>query len=73
VYASWNGATEVASWRVLAAAAGARMTAVASAARSGFETAIPLGQAYDSFRVQALTAAGRVIGTSQAFSSRALR
>jgi hypothetical protein len=49
------------------------MTAVASAARSGFETAIPLGQAYDSFRVQALTAAGRVIGTSQAFSSRALR
>ncbi len=55
VYASWNGATEVASWRVLAGAtAGGRMTAVASAARSGFETAIAVGQAYGSFRLQAL-------------------
>ncbi len=42
VYASWNGATRVASWRVLAGAGAGRLKAVASAARSGFETAIQL-------------------------------
>jgi hypothetical protein len=66
VYASWNGATEVASWKVLAGAGG---TAVATAAKSGFETAIPVGQAYDTFKVQALDAHGRVIGTSRNFSA----
>jgi EmrB/QacA subfamily drug resistance transporter len=64
VYASWNGATEVASWRVLAGAAAAPLSAVANAAKSGFETAIPVAQSYDSFEVQALDRAGRVIGTS---------
>jgi EmrB/QacA subfamily drug resistance transporter len=66
VYASWNGATQVASWRVLAAAgAASRLTAVASTAKSGFETAIPLSQSYQSIEVQALDDAGRVIGTSR--------
>jgi hypothetical protein len=69
VYASWNGATQLASWRVLAAAgAGGRLTAVKTAAKSGFETAIPVGQGYGSFVVQALDGAGRVIGTSRQFS-----
>ena len=65
VYASWNGATEVASWKVLAGAGGA--TAVATAPKSGFETAIPVGNAYKTFKVQALDAHGRVIGTSRQF------
>jgi hypothetical protein len=70
VYASWNGATQVASWKVLAGAgAGAGATAVATAARSGFETAIPVGRAYNTFTVQALDAHGRVIGTSRKFSA----
>ncbi len=68
VYASWNGATQVVSWRVLGAAAGNRMAVVTSAARSGFETTIPVAQSYSSFEVQALDADGRVIGTSRAFS-----
>ncbi len=42
VYASWNGATEVASWRVLAGPSAGRRTVVATAAKSGFETAIPV-------------------------------
>jgi len=71
VYASWNGATEVASWRVLAGPSAAQMRAVASAARSGFETAIPLPRSYASFELQALNAAGRVIGTSRLFTPRA--
>jgi len=73
VYASWNGATEVGSWRVLAAAGTAPMTAVASAARAGFETAIPVPQGHDSFEVQALGAGGKVIGVSRRFVPEAAR
>ena len=73
VYASWNGATQVASWRVLAGTGAAQTTAVASAPRSGFETAIPVPQGYDSFRVQALTAGGRAIGASRSFTPQADR
>jgi EmrB/QacA subfamily drug resistance transporter len=63
VYASWNGATRVASWRVISGE-----TEVASARRSGFETAIPVQGGYRSFKVQALDRSGRVIGTSKPFS-----
>jgi EmrB/QacA subfamily drug resistance transporter len=78
VYASWNGATEVVSWRVLAESGGAAPSGpgattsgsvtAATAAKSGFETAIavPAGRA---FKVEALNAAGRVIGTSRPFSA----
>jgi EmrB/QacA subfamily drug resistance transporter len=69
VYASWNGATQVASWRVLAESAPARLTAVASATRSGFETAVPVPSSYKSFEVEALDARGRVIGASRPFTS----
>ena len=63
VYASWNGATELSSWKVLAGSGGSPAV-VATHAKSGFETAIPVGGSYKSFRVQALDARGRVIGTS---------
>jgi EmrB/QacA subfamily drug resistance transporter len=65
VYASWNGATEVASWRVLAGPSAGRMAVVATHAKSGFETAIVLAQDYHSVQVQALGADGRVLGASQ--------
>jgi hypothetical protein len=66
VYASWNGATPVASWRVLMGPTPATLTPVAQAARSGFETAIPLAAdtAGSDVTVQALDAAGAVIGTA---------
>jgi hypothetical protein len=64
VYVSWNGATEVAGWRVLTGPSPAQLTPVASAAKSGFETtiAIPAPAAYVA--AQALNGAGAVIGTS---------
>jgi Arylsulfotransferase (ASST) len=67
VYATWNGATEVASWKVLS---GADAQTVATAAKSGFETAIPVSQSDNTFTVQALDAHGKVIGTSRQFSAR---
>lgn len=69
VYASWNGATRVAAWRVLAGTAVGQLTPVASRAKSGFETAIQVGGSYRVFRLQSLDASGRVIGTSRAFRS----
>jgi hypothetical protein len=68
VYASWNGATEVRSWRVLGGNSAGAQAQVASAAKSGFETAIPVRQGYKTFRIQALDAHGRAIGTSKAFA-----
>ncbi len=68
VYASWNGATRVVSWRVLAGPSASQLSAVASAAKSGFETAIPLAHSYTSFELQALDAQGRAIGSSRPFT-----
>ena len=68
VYASWNGATELASWRVLGGSGSGRLTPVASHARSGFETAIDVPSASTRFQLQALAADGRVIGTSDPFA-----
>src|ERR1035437_316120 len=66
VYASWNGATQVSSWRVLAGAAPTSLTAVAQAQRSGFETAValPAGSAGSYLAVEALDAAGGTLGVS---------
>jgi len=66
VYASWNGATEVAGWRVLAGSSPSQLAPIANAAKAGFETAIavPGGEAYVA--VQALNSAGATIGTSAA-------
>ncbi len=67
VYASWNGATEVRSWRVLGGSGSGAQATVASAPKSRFETAIPVPQGDHTFRVQALDAHGRAIGTSKTF------
>ncbi len=42
VYASWNGDTRTATWRVFAGSSAKSLAPVTSAARSGFETAIAL-------------------------------
>ncbi|HYM90753.1 MAG TPA: arylsulfotransferase family protein, partial [bacterium] len=68
VYASWNGATLVSAWRVLAGPTAAGLRPVAQAPRGGFETAIPLpaGTAGPYVAVQALGAGGQVLGVSAA-------
>jgi hypothetical protein len=67
VYASWNGATEVASWRVLAGRSPGALTPLAAAPSAGFETAIALPSAPHPggfVQVQALDATGAVLGVS---------
>jgi hypothetical protein len=66
VAVSWNGATNVASWRVLGGSSTTTLASVTSAAKAGFQTTIsvPAGTAYVA--VQALDASGAVLGTSRA-------
>jgi hypothetical protein len=75
VYASWNGATGVAAWRVLAGGSPSSLHALLTAPRSGFETAIvlPGGTVGPYLAVQALDGAGNVLGSSAAVSESALR
>jgi hypothetical protein len=68
VYASWNGATQVARWQVLAGTTPTSLTRIGGAARSGFETAIVLKTGtYRYFQVRALSGTGKTLGTSRTF------
>jgi hypothetical protein len=69
VYASWNGATKVASWRIMAGPSADNLSAIGTADRSGFETPIALRQSYRAFQLQALDSGGRVLGTSKPFGA----
>jgi hypothetical protein len=64
VAASWNGATNVASWRVLAGSSSTTLAAVASGAKTGFQTTISLPAPAAYVAVQALDPNGAVLGTS---------
>jgi hypothetical protein len=67
IYASWNGDTQVVSWRVLAGTSANSLKAVATAAKTGFETTIPLSSSFKVYKVQALDAHHHVLRTSNAF------
>jgi Arylsulfotransferase (ASST) len=67
VHASWNGATEVASWRVLAGEHSTALEPQTTIPASGFESSTTLPEKkYAYVAVQALDSAGRVLGTSSA-------
>jgi Arylsulfotransferase (ASST) len=66
VYASWNGATEVARWRVLAGASADALEPAVTARRKGFETAVSVRTGAPFVAVEALDASGAVLGTSRA-------
>lgn len=66
VYASWNGATEVASWQVLAGPAPDQLSPAGSAPRNGFETELTVETQEAYIAVQAMDNAGDVIGISEA-------
>ena len=65
VHASWNGATEVAAWRVLAGRHTGPLAALATIPTSGFESTTTLPLKYARVAVQALDSAGHVLGTSR--------
>jgi len=71
LYASWNGATEVEQWEVLAGPTLDRLEPVGSVPRTGFETAIAVRTGDALVGVRALDGAGGALGTSRAVNIRA--
>ncbi len=70
VYASWNGSTQVVSWRLMAGASAKSLRPILTAPRAGFETAItvPGGTSGPYLAVQALDGSGKVLGSAPAVS-----
>jgi Arylsulfotransferase (ASST) len=64
VYASWNGATEVSTWTVLAGKTAGTLAKVGSQQRGGFETMITVNSAGPYFAVTAQDARGGRLGQS---------
>ena len=64
LYASWNGATEVATWEVLAGPRKSRLGSVGSVPRSGFETATLVQTVEPYVAVRAKDRLGQPLGTS---------
>lgn len=69
VFASWNGATDVASWRILAGPSTGALTPQVTMPDSGFESSVTFPDAevehpYPYVAVQALGADGHVLATS---------
>jgi hypothetical protein len=65
VHASWNGATEVARWTVLAGSDKSSLSEVGSQTWTGFETAIAVNSNGPYFGVIALDSDGRELGRSE--------
>jgi Arylsulfotransferase (ASST) len=65
VYVSWNGATEVAIWEVLAGRRQGRLKSLGELPQNGFETAMVLRSSDPYLAVRAKDRSGRVLGTSK--------
>jgi hypothetical protein len=65
VWVSWNGATQVAGWQVLAGNSSEALQPAGSMPRSGFETSRVLRTSARYVAVSALDASGQVLGTSR--------
>ena len=70
-YASWNGATGVAAWRVLGGGSPGALAPLLSAPRAGFETsiALPAAAGVRYLAVQALDSQGGVLDSSRALKA----
>ncbi len=68
VYASWDGATQVASWRVLGGPNVKHLKSLATRRKNGFETVIGMKGSSGVYKVQALDVKGHLLRTSKAFS-----
>jgi hypothetical protein len=64
LYASWNGATEIESWEVLAGSRPGQLHSLGSVPRKGFETVMLVQSSHSSFAVRAKDRLGQALGTS---------
>ncbi len=66
VHASWNGATGVSAWRVLAGASPGSLKAISQIPSQSFESSLTLPKRYSYVQVQALDASGATLASSSA-------
>ena len=64
VYASWNGATQVASWQVLGGSSPSTLAPLGGRQRSGFETEIDVDSEPADLAVEAVGVGGNILATS---------
>jgi hypothetical protein len=67
VYVSWDGATQVVAWRLLAGSSAKHLKTVSTTRKTTFETAIRVKGSFKTYKVQAVDLHGHVLGTSKAF------
>jgi outer membrane protein assembly factor BamB len=65
LYASWNGATEVYAWQVLAGSGPDELDLLASAPHRGFETVITVHTTEPFVGLKAMNNSGKVLGTTR--------
>lgn len=70
VYAAWNGATDVASWRVEGGSSSSSLNRLGGRSRTGFETEMRPHSEPDYFQVQALSSSGQVLASSAVHQDR---
>ncbi len=68
VEASWNGATTVSAWKVLAGSSASSLAPVTTAPKHGFETTIAVSMSAPYVAVAALGSSGQTLATSAATS-----
>jgi hypothetical protein len=69
VYASWNGATNVTQWRVLAGNDPTHLTTITTTPKTSFETTIPTTTNAPAYAIQALDPTGNTLATSPTVSA----
>jgi Arylsulfotransferase (ASST) len=65
VYVSWNGATDVARWQVMAGSDPQQLRGVTTVAKAGFETAIAVPSKASYVAVRALSRSGSTLSSSR--------
>ena len=65
LYASWNGATEVATWEALAGPRPDQLKSLGSVPRNGFETPMSVQTSEPYVAVRAKQRSGRVLGITE--------
>ena len=65
VYASWNGSTKTAAWKVYGGCCPDKLTEIKTEEKTGFETAIEVNNPGPYFKVKALNTKGKIIGASK--------
>ncbi len=70
VYASWNGATEVSAWRLLAGGSPQRLQSVGTTTAASFQTTMSAAKSGPYVEVEALGSSGQTLASSRVIKAK---